>query len=84
MTVYDQIQYPSYTHAQTHPDQLATKAMLFGMTPAPVERNPGVLDTVAAERKKLLETESAELVKQADQLAVEIAELTGQPPDRVV
>lgn len=38
MTVYDEIHYPSYTHAQTHPDQLATKAMFFGMTPAPVER----------------------------------------------
>ena len=38
MTAYDAIQYPSYTHAQTHPDQLAVKAMLFGMTPAPVER----------------------------------------------
>jgi hypothetical protein len=39
MTVYDQIQYPSYTHAQTHPDQLATKALLFGLTPAPVVRS---------------------------------------------
>jgi methyltransferase-like protein len=38
MTAYDDVAYPSYTHAQTHPDQLATKAMLFGMTPAPVER----------------------------------------------
>ena len=38
MTAYDQIQYPSYTHAQTHPDQLATKALLFGLTPAPVVR----------------------------------------------
>lgn len=38
MTAYDEIHYPSYTHAQTHPEQLATKALLFGMTPAPVER----------------------------------------------
>jgi len=37
-TRYDEVAYPSYTHAQTHPDQLATKAMLFGMTPASVER----------------------------------------------
>ena len=37
-TRYDEVAYPSYTHAQTHPDQLATKAMLFGMTPTPVER----------------------------------------------
>lgn len=38
MTAYDQTLYPSYTHAQTHPDQLATKAALFGMTPRPVEQ----------------------------------------------
>jgi methyltransferase-like protein len=37
-TRYDEVAYPSYTHAQTHPDQLATKAMFFGMTPAAVER----------------------------------------------
>ena len=49
-----------------------------------VERKPSVLDTLAAERKMLLETESAELEKRAEQLAVEIAELTGQAPDRVV
>src|SRR5213593_3765074 len=35
MTAYDQTWYPSYTHPQTHPDQLATKATLFGLTPAP-------------------------------------------------
>jgi methyltransferase-like protein/2-polyprenyl-3-methyl-5-hydroxy-6-metoxy-1,4-benzoquinol methylase len=34
---YDEVLYPSYTHNQTHPDRLATLAMLFGMTPAPVE-----------------------------------------------
>ena len=38
MTAYDQIQYPGYSHSQTHPDQLATKATLFGMTPAPAGR----------------------------------------------
>jgi methyltransferase-like protein/cyclopropane fatty-acyl-phospholipid synthase-like methyltransferase len=37
-TRYDEVAYPSYTHAQTHPDQLATKATLFGMTPAPAGR----------------------------------------------
>src|SRR5216117_589317 len=37
MTIYDQAPYPSYTHPQTHPDQLATKATLFGLAPAPVE-----------------------------------------------
>lgn len=35
-TTYDSVAYPSYTHAQTHPDQLAMKAMLFGLTPAEV------------------------------------------------
>jgi len=37
-TRYDEVAYPSYTHAQTHPDQLAAKATLFGMTPAPAGR----------------------------------------------
>lgn len=35
---YDKVLYPSYTHAQTHPDRLATLATLMGMQPAPVER----------------------------------------------
>ncbi len=34
---YDQVHYPSHPFAQTHPDQLATVATLFGMRPAPVE-----------------------------------------------
>jgi hypothetical protein len=42
------------------------------------EQKPGVLDELAAERRKLLETESAELEKQADRLAEEIKELSGQ------
>jgi methyltransferase-like protein/cyclopropane fatty-acyl-phospholipid synthase-like methyltransferase len=37
-TRYDEVAYPSYAHSQTHPDQLATKAALFGMSPAPVDR----------------------------------------------
>src|SRR2546428_4178975 len=41
-------------------------------------QKPGVLDGLAAERKKLLETESAELEEQADRLAEEIKELSGQ------
>jgi methyltransferase-like protein/SAM-dependent methyltransferase len=36
-TAYDEVPYPSYPFAQTHPDRLATIATLFGMTPAPVE-----------------------------------------------
>ena len=35
-TSYDEVLYPSYTHAQTHPDRLATLATLFGMQPARV------------------------------------------------
>ena len=42
------------------------------------EQKPGVLDELAAERKKLLEAESAELEQQADRLAEEIKELSGQ------
>jgi methyltransferase-like protein/SAM-dependent methyltransferase len=36
-TSYDEVPYPSYPMAQTHPDWLATLATLFGMCPAPVE-----------------------------------------------
>src|SRR5215813_2620286 len=34
---YDAVPYPSYTHAQTHPDRLAIIATLFGMRPAPID-----------------------------------------------
>jgi SAM-dependent methyltransferase len=37
-TSYDEVLYPGYPLAQTHPDRLATLATLFGMTPAPVGR----------------------------------------------
>ena len=48
------------------------------------EQKSGVLDELAAERTKLLETESSELEKQADRLAKEIKELSGQSADRIV
>ena len=48
------------------------------------ERKPGVLDELAAERKKLLETESGELEAEAGRLAEEIKELSGQSPDRIL
>jgi methyltransferase-like protein/2-polyprenyl-3-methyl-5-hydroxy-6-metoxy-1,4-benzoquinol methylase len=35
---YDTVPYPSAPFTQTHPDRLATLAILLGMTPAPVER----------------------------------------------
>ncbi len=35
---YDQVLYDSYPMAQTHPDRLATLAILHGMSPAPVAR----------------------------------------------
>src|SRR5262245_52125289 len=38
MTPYDQVSYPSHTHAQTHPDRLAVLGTLFGLSPAPVTR----------------------------------------------
>ncbi len=43
-----------------------------------VEQRPGVLDELAAERTKLLEQESTELQQQAEKLADEIRELSGQ------
>lgn len=35
---YDLIEYPSYAYAITHPDNLATIATLFGLSPQPVTR----------------------------------------------
>jgi methyltransferase-like protein/SAM-dependent methyltransferase len=37
-TIYDELPYPGAPFSQTHPDHLATLAILFGMTPAPSER----------------------------------------------
>ena len=37
-TIYDEFPYPGAAFAQTHPDHLATLAILFGMTPAPAEQ----------------------------------------------
>ncbi len=38
MSAYDRILYDSQPMAQTHPDRLATLAILFGMAPAPVSQ----------------------------------------------
>jgi len=35
---YEELTYPSYSFAQTHPDRLATLGWLFGLTPAAVDR----------------------------------------------
>ncbi len=48
------------------------------------EQKPGVLDELAAERKKLLEKESAELEAQANRLSGEIEELSGEAPGRIL
>jgi len=48
------------------------------------EQKSGVLDELAAERTKLLESESSELEKQADRLAQEIKELNGDAASRIV
>ena len=37
-TIYDEVLYPNSPFAQTHPDRLATMAILFGMDPAPLPR----------------------------------------------
>jgi len=47
------------------------------------EQKPGVLEELAAERKKLLERESEELEKEASQLAEEIRELAGTEASRI-
>jgi DNA polymerase-3 subunit epsilon len=48
-----------------------------------VEQKPGVLDELAAERVKLLEKESAELQQEAEKLANEIKELSGDDPSKI-
>jgi hypothetical protein len=48
-----------------------------------VEQKPGVLDELAAERIRRLETESAELQRQAAALAKEIEELNGEAAGRI-
>jgi len=47
------------------------------------ERKPGMLDEIVTERAQALEKETAELRTQADKLAQEIAELTGEEPSRI-
>ena len=36
-TPYDEVRYPTFSHAQLHPDRLAVPAWLFGLDPAPAE-----------------------------------------------
>ncbi|HEV2436354.1 MAG TPA: hypothetical protein VG077_10180 [Verrucomicrobiae bacterium] len=48
-----------------------------------VEQKPGVLDELAVERTNLLERESVELEHQAEKLAAEIKELSGEKPSRI-
>ena len=48
-----------------------------------IEQKPGALDELAAERIKLLEKERAELQRQADDLAKEIEELSGEATNRI-
>ena len=43
-----------------------------------IEKKPGVLDELFAERTRVLKKETAELETQADKLAQEIAKLTGE------
>src|SRR6185437_9807696 len=35
---YDALAYPGFSYPNTHPDRLATMAILHGLSPAPVER----------------------------------------------
>lgn len=37
-TPYDEIQYPTFSHAQLHPDRLSIPAWLMGLDPAPAEK----------------------------------------------
>ena len=46
-------------------------------------KKPGLLDELAVERKRLLDQEIGQLQQQADKLAEEIKELTGEAPGRI-
>jgi DNA polymerase-3 subunit epsilon len=47
------------------------------------EGKPGMLDELVTERAKMLERETTELETEAEKLAQEIAELTGEEPSRI-
>jgi DNA polymerase-3 subunit epsilon len=49
-----------------------------------VQQRPGVLDELAMERTKLLEEESADLQREAEKLAEEIKELSGDEVSRII
>jgi len=38
VTNYDEVPYPNLSHVQSHPDSVATLALLLGLRPAPVEQ----------------------------------------------
>lgn len=48
-----------------------------------IEGKPEMLDDLVTERTKLLEKETTELETQAEKLAQEIAELTGEEPSPI-
>ena len=52
-TTYDRIPYPQHSYGFTHPDRLATLAMLHGMSPAPIE-NCRVLELGCASGSNLI------------------------------
>src|SRR5579862_3030002 len=56
--VYDAVAYPGFAQAQTHPDRLATIALLFGMTPAPPEQCR-VLEIACGDARNLVPMASA-------------------------
>ena len=49
-----------------------------------VKKKPGFMDELVEERQKRLDSESADLEKEAAKLASEIEELTGESPDRII
>jgi len=49
-----------------------------------VKKKPGFMDELVEERQKRLDSESADLEKEAAKLASEFEELTGESPDRII
>ena len=69
-TMYDEMPYPGLSHAQTHPDRLASMAILLGLDPAPVERCR-VLDIGCALGVNLMAM--AELLPESDFVGIDYA-----------
>src|SRR5437868_13031530 len=68
---YDEVPYASYPYPESHPDRLATVAMLLGLQPAPVE-HCRVLELGSASGGNLIPM--AEALPQSNFLGIDLSE----------